>query len=460
MPMSLILSPQFCVNITLNAVSLIVMLIIFFSGLSRRGGTRSERSFLWWNVNLIALYFGEVVIELSSMLLQSGSTSVLPFVLYRIGLLLDFFLYNLMALSFYRYIGALVMEAHPEKHRIGRFVDVTFRIFLIWNIVSSVLFAVSFFTEWFFTFENTVVVFKESYSVLLVIVMAGVLINPVFALSHYRELGIKKSLLLFSYFLFPVLLLILDYAYDLTLSYAMIMIITVVIYIEININQAHELALEKAKAAEREVELTNMRVNLMMAQIQPHFLYNALSSISYLCTTDPKEAEKATNEFSDYLRSNLHSINSQIPIPFEIELKHVENYLKIQHRRFRERMVVEYDVGTTDFRIPALALQTIVENAVHYGVEARFEPTTIRIITCEEVDGVSVIIKDNGPGFDTSVEPSRERLHLGIQNTRSRLSEMVGGTLQVESEIGIGTTVTMTIPMEKEEMNEDEDSGS
>ena len=105
------------------------------------------------------------------------------------------------------------------------------------------------------------------------------------------------------------------------------------IFLGINLKRTEAALKREAELAKSREDMTNMRVNLMMARIQPHFLYNTLSTISYLCTEDPKEAEKATNEFADYLKSNLRSINSQRPIPFSEELRHVENDLKIEKRR-------------------------------------------------------------------------------------------------------------------------------
>ena len=222
------------------------------------------------------------------------------------------------------------------------------------------------------------------------------------------------------------------------------------IYIDVDIQQNREYLEQEAEIAKQNVEMTEMKVNLMMSQIQPHFLYNTLSTISYLCRKDPKEAEKTVSEFSDYLRMNLRSINALHPILFESELNHVENYLKIQQRRFPHQMNVEYDIKTTNFRIPALTLQSIVENSVRHGVEVSFDMTTIRISSYETEDSFIVSIHDNGPGFDATKTPDDGRPHIGIASVKSRLENMVKGSLQIESEPGKGTNVIITIPKDKE----------
>lgn len=198
------------------------------------------------------------------------------------------------------------------------------------------------------------------------------------------------------------------------------------------------------------MELIEQRTQIMMSQIQPHFLYNTLSTIAYLCRHDPKDAENAVNEFSDYLAGNLSAINAERPILFEKELGHVENYLKIQKRRFQQRISVEYNIETVDFRIPALTLQPIVENAVRHCVEKSLETTTIQISSGETEHEYTVKVQDDGPGFNVSQKPKDDRPHIGIASVRSRLGNMVGGRLEIESEIGVGTTVTVVIPKSTE----------
>ena len=135
---------------------------------------------------------------------------------------------------------------------------------------------------------------------------------------------------------------------------------------------------------------------------------------------------------------------------FETELGHVENYLKIQKRRFPQRLRVEYDIKAKEFRIPALALQPIVENAVKYGVEKSLDLTTIQIRSEETNDAYIVSVRDDGPGFDINEQPNDERPHIGIASAKSRLANMVGGSLKIESEKGVGTTVTIIIPKNTE----------
>ena len=92
-------------------------------------------------------------------------------------------------------------------------------------------------------------------------------------------------------------------------------------------------------------------------------MYNALSSIAILCKLDPDTAYKATVAFSDYLRGNMDSLKQTTPVPFEKELEHLKKYLYIEKLRFDDQLNIEYDIQTTDFKIPLLSIQPLVENA-------------------------------------------------------------------------------------------------
>ena len=190
------------------------------------------------------------------------------------------------------------------------------------------------------------------------------------------------------------------------------------------------------------------RMQIMLSQIQPHFLYNTLSAIQYLCAHDPKAAGETTEKFSRYLQGNMSALRSDGEIPFERELEHTKIYLEIEQIRFEDALQVEYDITCTDFFLPTLTLQPIVENAVRHGVRGRKGVGTVRVATREYPDRWEIIVADDGPGFDpeTPVLTDDGREHIGISNVRDRLERISGGTLQIRSAPGSGTVVTIIIP--------------
>ena len=197
---------------------------------------------------------------------------------------------------------------------------------------------------------------------------------------------------------------------------------------------------------ENERELMQSQMSLAISQIQPHFLYNTLSTIAELCRKDSAMAEEVTNRFALYLRGNLEHMGDSFPVEFSKELKHVQTYLWIEKIRFQEELQVVYDIQTEDFIIPALTVQPLVENAVKHGMMGSENVCTITIRTKCVERGYQVIIEDDGCGFDPEEVKNDGRKHIGIESVRNRLRFMVGGILTVRSVIGKGTTVIIEIP--------------
>lgn len=198
-------------------------------------------------------------------------------------------------------------------------------------------------------------------------------------------------------------------------------------------------------------ELYESRVKIMVSQIQPHFLYNSLSSIAMMCTIDPETAQEATVTFADYLRGNMDSLKQNKPVPFSQELEHLKKYLYIEKLRFGKKLNIEYDIQTEDFVIPQLTVQPLAENAVKHGISKKRGGGTLTISTRETEDSYQVIVADNGKGFDVNEVKNDGRSHVGMENVKRRLHDMVGGQVNIVSVIGEGTVATVTLP--KEEQN-------
>ena len=142
---------------------------------------------------------------------------------------------------------------------------------------------------------------------------------------------------------------------------------------------------------------------LFRSQISPHYIYNSLQSISGLCTTDPAKAQKAIEVFSGYLRGNLESLTQEELIPFTRELEHTQAYLELEQLSGLRRFVAEYDLKVTDFMLPPLVLQPVVENAVKHGAYAvaasgahgEESATRITISTFESDGAINIVVTDS-----------------------------------------------------------------
>ena len=193
------------------------------------------------------------------------------------------------------------------------------------------------------------------------------------------------------------------------------------------------------------------RMQIMLSQIQPHFLYNTLSAIQYLCDHDPKAAGETTAKFSRYLQGNMSALKDDGEIPFEQELEHTKIYLDIEKVRYEDALQIEYDITCTDFSLPTLTLQPIAENAVRHGARGKRGVGTVKLATREYPEHYAITVTDDGPGFDPEAPALADdgRDHIGITNVRDRLEQISGGTLRIQSEPGKGTVVTIEIPKKR-----------
>lgn len=206
---------------------------------------------------------------------------------------------------------------------------------------------------------------------------------------------------------------------------------------------------EAIRYQQMQKELYEAKVSVMVSQIQPHFMYNALTSIAMMCQIDPDTAQEATITFAKYLRGNMDSLKQTKPVPFEQELEHLKKYLYIEKLRFGKKLNIEYDIQAENFVLPQLSIQPLVENAVKHGVGMKKKGGTVTISTRETDTAYEVIISDDGVGFDTAAEKKDDgRSHVGMENILRRVKDMCGGEIRIESTVGEGTKATVILPKE------------
>ncbi|MBQ7583428.1 MAG: histidine kinase [Lachnospiraceae bacterium] len=238
-----------------------------------------------------------------------------------------------------------------------------------------------------------------------------------------------------------------------------LILIAVIILLYVNTRKMARLITSKDSRMERQMgyiekkdaAIRNLQTSIALSQIKPHFLYNALNSIYVLCGKDLAKGRQAISDLSDYLRINIGSIDSREPIAFEKELEHVKKYLALEELRFPDEFTVSILTPVTDFTLPALTLQPIVENAVRHGVVPKGGGGIILITTRETRTHIVISVSDNGSGYElkpeeTETDPSK---HVGIRNVRERLQRMCDGELEINSTIGYGTEAVIRIPKQR-----------
>ncbi|WP_339316939.1 ATP-binding protein [Paenibacillus sp. FSL R10-2734] len=203
-------------------------------------------------------------------------------------------------------------------------------------------------------------------------------------------------------------------------------------------------------------ERLRLEAAYLQAQIQPHFLFNTLNSISALASFDINRMSHLIDAFSSYLRLSFNFLNALPMIPIERELELVRAYLYIEKERFEDRMTINWELAENlHFQLPPLTIQPLVENAVRHGILSRAKGGTLSISIKDLADDIEITITDNGKGMTS--EQLKQLLSsqfngtrgIGFINTHKRLLRIYGKGLQIKSEEGQGTSVSFKIPSEK-----------
>lgn len=268
----------------------------------------------------------------------------------------------------------------------------------------------------------------------------------VLAFRYHDVIGWRNTWIWVLYGLIPVLSIPVQVLWAVTPVCIATTVSLVLVYTLIHVEQAEREANIEKELAQKELALSESNNSLVLSQIQPHFLYNALTSIYRLCDVKPEAAKEAVSNFSKYLRGNLDSIKQKKMISFADELKHLQAYLSLEKIRYDDDLDIKYDIKTTEFFIPPLTVQPLVENAVNHGISDLPGGGLVTISTEEKRDYYEIRVSDNGVGFDPETVPEDGRSHLGIMNVRSRLNIMCHGTLDIKSAPGDGTVAIIQIP--------------
>ncbi|MBI4747037.1 MAG: histidine kinase [Acidobacteria bacterium] len=182
-----------------------------------------------------------------------------------------------------------------------------------------------------------------------------------------------------------------------------------------------------------ETQLVNAQLQSLKMQLQPHFLFNTLNSISTLVLVNPKAAHKMVAQLGDFLRLTLENSSSQ-EVSFQRELEFLKCYLAIEQTRFQDRLSVIFDIDPSiqDALVPNLLLQPIVENAIKHGIAPRATPGTISIRATQESGRLHIEINDDGPGLSRAPQSNRKSKGIGLHNTRDRLEQLYGNQYRLE----------------------------
>jgi two-component system, LytTR family, sensor kinase len=204
----------------------------------------------------------------------------------------------------------------------------------------------------------------------------------------------------------------------------------------------------KVQASELAQQLATAQLSSLKMQLQPHFLFNTLGAIMVLIQQQKTaQAEAMVEKLGDLLRLTLEDVEAQ-EVPLWRELEFLRLYLSIEQVRFEDRLRVKIapSAALSEFLVPHMVLQPIVENAVRHGLGQSEEAVTIEVVAASSNGSLHLIVSDDGPGLLSS---RTSRSGIGLANTRNRLARLYGDSahLAIEPERGRGVRVTITLPI-------------
>ena len=323
--------------------------------------------------------------------------------------------------------------------------------------VHVMMITISQFTGWFYEIDEMNYYHRNSLYPLTYLMPLGFILFILYLVVRYRQRLSRRERIAYTiYSIVPLLAGIAQiFIYGVYLIVFSMGVAALVLITFIVLDQTEHYYKQKQ-------ENTALKTDILIAQIRPQFLYNSLLVIQQVCLQDPRKASDAIGDFLRYLRHNMESISKETLIPFREELNHVRHYVSLQQLRFGDDLKVEYDLACEFFMMPALTLQPLVENAVRYGVRKNESGQgTVLITTRETVRYFEVAVIDDGPGFDPKLieqgarpdEEAKDESHagIGLVNVRRRLAMLCDGKLEIDSQPGKGTKVTILLPKDTQD---------
>lgn len=370
-----------------------------------------------------------------------GDVGVWSYVIVRVSNFFVFLFMDILVFLFHGYACCYLFGENSkiEKNEKDRLIRV--KMVFVFEIIGSLFVILSQFINLYYYIDAHNLYHRGSgYFLSFLFPIAGLCIDLSLIIQYRKKISHEIFISLISYIALPYLMSgIQIFYYGISLINISISITMILMFVSFMMEQNQSLARKEKEAAD-------LRISLMLSQIAPHFIYNTLTTIQVLCETDPLMAKETAEDFAGYLRNHLESLSERSCVPFEKELQHVRYYLAIQQGRFGDRIHVVYEIEETDFIMPPLTLQPIVENAVKHGICKTEEGGTITICTKLEDHFVSVIVKDDGIGFDREKIKQDGKSHIGLKNVSERVKSMCNGSFYVKSEPGQGTIVQLLFP--------------
>ena len=410
------------VNFSGAAAAFMLMLLGLLFTMVNRVMDRKKRIFFLSMYSVLFLYItADIVNQLSG-----------HYVLSRVTLFLDSF-FSSVIMPMLTWYMLFLLGMDWRKSTVFRTVS------FLWSFYFVMLCVTQFTTVIYYYTPDNVYHRGPFYPLLLVSPVLIMFINLFYLIRKKKYLNWKQFTALLLCFLFPMTAMILQICFYGLYQIVFASALSVLAMLSFTVWDLMEQHIRQQE------EIVRQRSRIMVLEMRPHFIFNTMTSIYYLCEQDAAKAQQVILDFTTYLRRNFDAVVKEKMIPFSSELEHTKAYLAVEQVRFADKLFVEFDTPHLSFRIPPLTLQPIVENAVKHGVDPELDSLYITVQTRETGSGSEIIVKDSGPGFKSS---DNDGPHIALDNIRKRLEMMCHGTLTISSGEKSGTIVTIFIPGE------------
>ncbi|MBQ8451936.1 MAG: histidine kinase [Clostridia bacterium] len=412
-------------NVTICIIGILILSIHIANILIKRKHRADEKNLLVFFI-FTAVHF--VIYLIFTFIKTTYSSNALVIAFYTAFYIMN----NLEVFLLFRYFKSYKEVPHKTQKVLEAINISLFVVFVLLDVINI-------FTGIFFTASNGI--YLRSKTMMLSQGYQFVMLCAIFVATFVnKNLNKREKLAFASYCILPFFAIILQNIFKgYAIAYASIVIAIEILFAFLSVERNLELSRQQEKNKEAQIKI-------MLSQIKPHFVYNSLSSISTLITIDPQKAQRALDDFTEYLRRNLSSLTETRLISFEDELKHIKTYISLEKMRFGDRINIVYDIQKTDFNVPPLSIQPIVENAIKHGILQKISGGTLTIKTYKNDNKFFVEVIDDGVGFDASRISAEQNNHFGINNIKYRIENMCKGDITIKSEVGKGTQVVVVFP--------------
>lgn len=417
-----------------SIIACIIIIIVYSIMRSQRDG----------ETNLLVMIIAFNACDLFWDIMAYSQQGVVSDYGFRMHMAANFMLISIEYIETYllTYYIYLVLEKYT-----GREYKAFYRFTAISEIGLMGLLISNFFTGWYFYFDEFNYYQRGKYFMVSVVVhIIILLIGIVLSVKHRKQLPRLLFFNMLLYFLCPALGMLLQVVF---FGFSFLNIFISISIIMFFVVKMHAL---RRDAIERDKILVQTQICLMGAQMNPHFVFNALSTIGYLIEEDSEAASDALVHFSNYLRGSIYVDPNKGLVPIRDEWNMALEFAYIEKLRFESDIELEFDHGDIDLKVPYLTIEPLVENAIKHGLRRKKGKGLVVVKVREAGRYYIITVSDNGVGFDPNSQEYKNKKHgIGVHNVKERIRLICNGTLNIVSQPGKGTTVVIKIPVQSQE---------